>query len=179
MISVLILTLNNNAVSLNFDILCIRNYRNTQMFGNLRPNLCRVTVNSLTSGNNQIVINIAKRTGNRRRCCPCICAAKHAVSNEYTFVCAHSHSFTQNFFCLWKSHSKNCYFRTHFIFYFKCCLQAGFIVRIHNGKHRTSVQCTVRIKYNAALCIRHLFNTYYYLHKSTSYFNKLPEITMR
>ena len=179
MVTVLILTLNDYAVTFHFDILCIRDNRNIQVLGNLWTNLCSITIDSLTACDNQIVINVTKRTGNCCRSSPSISTTEYTVCYKDTIVSTHCHCLTKNFFCFWKSHGKNSNFCTCFFFNSQCCFQTGFIIRVHDGKHRTSIQCTVRVKYNAALSIRYLFNTYYYFHESTSYFNKLPEITIR
>ena len=59
MISVIELTLYDNIFAFDFDILCIRNNRDSQMLGNLRSNLCGIAIDSLTACNNQVIIQIA------------------------------------------------------------------------------------------------------------------------
>jgi hypothetical protein len=56
MISVLILTLNDYGISLNLDILSIRDYRKSKMLSDLWSYLCGITIDSLTSCDNQIII---------------------------------------------------------------------------------------------------------------------------
>ena len=49
MISVLILALNDYRISLNLDILSIRDYRKSKMLSDLWSNLCCITIDSLTT----------------------------------------------------------------------------------------------------------------------------------
>ena len=134
------------------------------MFRNLWSYLCGITVDCLTSCNDQIIINVSKCTGNGCRSSPCICSSQNSVSNKNTIVSSHSHSFAKNFFCFWKSHGKNGNFCTILLFDAKCCFQTSFVIRVHNCKHCTTVKCTIRIKFYSTFCIRYLFNTYYYFH---------------
>ena len=60
MISVFELTLYDHAVAFYFDILCIRDYRDVQMFGNLRSNLCCITIDCLTSCDDQVIIEFTE-----------------------------------------------------------------------------------------------------------------------
>ena len=112
MISVLILTFNNYAVAFNFDILRVRNNRNVKMLGNLRANLRCIAVDRLTAGNDEIILQISDRACKRSGGCPCIGAAQNPVCHKNALVRAHSHSLTQNLFCLGKPHRYNRYLRT-------------------------------------------------------------------
>ena len=51
MISIVILTLNDNAVAFNLDILCVGDQRKVKMLSDLRTYLSGVTVDSLTTSN--------------------------------------------------------------------------------------------------------------------------------
>ena len=109
MISVLILALYNYAVALDLDVLRIRNDRNVKMLGDLRANLCSITIDCLTAGNDQIILQISDRA---RKCgggCPCVSAAEHSVGHEHALVRAHSHRLAQNLFRLGKAHRYNRY----------------------------------------------------------------------
>ena len=65
MISVVKLTLNDHAVTLDLDLLRIGNNRDSQMLGNLRSNLSGISVNRLTARDDQVIFQIAD--------CPCQC----------------------------------------------------------------------------------------------------------
>ena len=164
MISVIVLTLYNDRVAVNFNILCIRDNRNVQMLRNLRANLRCIPVNRLAACNNQVIVNISEGARDCRRCRPCICSAKYAVCHKNSLVRAHCHSLAKNLFCFRKSHRKNGNLGAILLFDSKCCFQTSFIIRVHNCKHCTSVKRTIRIELNSALCIRYLFYTNYYFH---------------
>ena len=137
------------------------------MLRDLWSNLCGITIDSLTACDDQIIINISQSAGNCCRSCPCISTTEYTVCYKNTLVSTHSKCFTKNFLSLWKTHCKNGYFHivfAHIVFNSECCFQTSFIVRVHDGKHSTSVQSTVRIKLNSALCIWNLLNTNYYFH---------------
>ncbi len=59
MIAIIILTFNDHTVTLNLNCLCIRDYRDIKVLRDLGPILCCITINSLTTCNDQIVINVS------------------------------------------------------------------------------------------------------------------------
>jgi len=164
MISIIVLTLNNNAVTFYLNILCIGNYWNIQMLRNLWSYLSGITINSLTTCDDQIIINVSKSTCDRCRSSPSISTTKYTICYQNTVICAHSHCFTKNFLSLWKTHGQYSNLCSCFIFNSKCCFQTCFIIRVHDGKHCTSVQCTIWIKLYSAFGIWNLLYTYYNFH---------------
>ena len=134
------------------------------MLGDLRSYLSGITVDRLTSCNDQVIVDIAKSTCDRCGGCPCIRTTKHTVCHKDSLVSAHCHCFTKNFFCFGKSHGKNGNLCTVLLFDAKCCFQTSLIIRVHNCKHCTSVKCTIRIEFYSACCVRYLFYTNYYFH---------------
>ena len=75
MVSVLVLTLNNYIVTIDLDILRVGNYRKSQVFCDLRSYLCGITIDCLTAGDDQIVIQIAECTCDCGGGSPCISSA--------------------------------------------------------------------------------------------------------
>ena len=94
MISVIILSLNDNLVAFNLKILCIGDDRKLEMLSNLRSNLCGITIDCLTSGNDKIIFKISDSTCDGGGGCPCISTAEDSVSYENCFVSAHCKSFS-------------------------------------------------------------------------------------
>ena len=62
MISVIILSLNDNLVSFNLEILCIGDDRKLEVLSDLGTNLCGIAVDCLTSGDDKIILKISDRT---------------------------------------------------------------------------------------------------------------------
>ena len=129
------------------------------MLGNLRANLCGIAVDSLAASDDQIIFQVTDRSGQCLGGSPGIRTAEYSVSYENTIICAHSHSLAQNFFCLGKTHCDYGNFSAVFVLQSQCGLQTCLIIRVHDCKHSTSVQRTIGIEFNAALCIRYLLNT--------------------
>ena len=75
MVSVLVLTLNNDIFSIDLDVLCVGNNRKSQMLCDLRSYLSGITIDRLTSGDDQIVIQIAECACDCGGGSPCISSA--------------------------------------------------------------------------------------------------------
>ena len=78
-----------------------------KVLGDLRANLCGITIDSLTAGDDQIVIQISECSCDGLGGSPGICAAENTVSNQNTLVCAHCEGFAKNCICLRKAHGQN------------------------------------------------------------------------
>ena len=82
MVTVIILTLNDYAVSIYLDLLCIRDNWKSKMLSDLRTNLCSITIDSLTSCDDQIILQVAECSCKGLGGCPGISTAEYAV-NKY------------------------------------------------------------------------------------------------
>ena len=129
------------------------------MLGNLRSNLCGIAIDSLTACNNQVIIQIADSACDCLGGSPCISATQNSVGYQDSVVSAHSHSFTENLFCLGKTHGDNGNLCAVLIFQSQCSFQTCLVIGIHDRKHCSSVKRTIGFEFNAALCIRYLLNT--------------------
>ena len=150
------------------------------MLCDLRSNLRCISIDSLTSCDDQVIVDIPESSGDSCRSSPGISTAEYTVSNEDTVISSHSHSFKKNVLCLWKTHGKYCNSSTRMCFlYTKCSLKTSLVIRVHDRKHCCTVKSSVRVKNYAALGIRNLFNTYYNFHVLFApYLSKFPEITI-
>ena len=160
MVTVIILTLNDYAVSIYLDLLCIRDNWKSKMLSDLRTNLSCITIDSLTACDDQIIVKLSDRTSDCCRCCPGISTTKYTVCYKNTLVSAHSDCFLKNICSLWKSHCKNCNLSAILILQSKSCLKTSLIIWVHNCEHCSSIQCTIWVELYATLCIRYLLNTY-------------------
>ena len=129
------------------------------MLGNLRTNLSGIAVDCLTSGDDQIIVQVADRACDGLGGSPGICAAQHSVGHQDAVVSAHSQSLTQNLFCLGKSHGDNGNLCAVLILQSQSRFQSCLVVRIHDRQHGSPVQRSVGFEFHAALCIRDLLNT--------------------
>ena len=59
MVTILILSLNDNRITLNLDILCIRDDRKSKMLSDLRTNLSSITIDSLTTCDDKIIVELS------------------------------------------------------------------------------------------------------------------------
>ena len=59
MISVIILTFYDHRIAVDLDLLRIADYRDPKMLGDLRSNLCGISIDRLTAGDDQIVIQVS------------------------------------------------------------------------------------------------------------------------
>ena len=167
MISVIILTLNNDVLlfPVHFtDLLCIADYRNMKVLGKLRTNLCGITIDSLTAGDDQVIIKASYSACQSLGGSPGICTAEYTVGNQNAIVCAHSKSFTKNFISLRKTHGNNGNFCAVLILQAKSCLKSCLVIRVHDSEHCASVKSAVRVEFNSAFGIRNLFNANYNFH---------------
>ena len=134
------------------------------MLSDLRSNLCGIAVDCLTSCDDEIVVNVSQCSCDSCGGSPCICAAEYSVGYKDALVCAHSDCLTEYVCCLGKSHGQNGNFCAKLILQSQCCFQSCLVIRVHDSKHCASVKSSVRIEFNAALCIGHLLNTNNNLH---------------
>ena len=104
MISVIILSLYDNAVSLYLQLLGIGNYRDSKVLGKLRAYLCGISVDCLTACDDQIVVQVSDSSCQCLGSCPCICSAQYSVCYKDRIVCAHCQCLTKYILCLRKSH---------------------------------------------------------------------------
>ena len=56
MVSVLVLTLYDHAVALDLDVLGVADNRKAKVLGDLRTNLCGISIDRLTASDDQIVL---------------------------------------------------------------------------------------------------------------------------
>ena len=164
MISVIILSLNDHLVSLNLNVLCIRDYGKSQMLSDLRTNLCGITIDCLTTGNDQIIVKVSQCTCNGSGSSPGISTAQYSVGNQNCFVSTHSQRLTKSICCLGKTHGQYGNFCAELVLQLQCSFQTSLIIGIHDSKHCASVKSSVRIEFNTALGIGHLLNTNNNLH---------------
>ena len=187
MISVIILSLNNNLVSLYFQILCIGDHRDSEMLSDLGTNLSGISVDCLTSGDDEVILKISDSACDGGGGCPCISTAENSVSYKDCLVSAHCKCFSECICCLGKSHGKDCNLSAVLILKTKSCLKASLVIGIHDSEHCCSVQGTVGIELNSALCIRNLLYTNYNFHGLyflslylvAGYLRRLAEMTIR
>ena len=136
------------------------------MFRNLRTDLCGITIDSLTAGDDQIIFHILERTCNRAGSRPGIGTAKYTVRDQQCIIRTHCQRFPQNGICLRKTHGEYCdlnVFRIR-ILDAKCRFKACLVIRIHDRKHCLTIQCSVRFEFDAAGSIRNLLNANYNFH---------------
>ena len=86
MIAILILALNNNTVAFDLEILGIADVGQSQMLGDLRADLSRIAIDSLTAGDDEIVFQVLDCGGDRRGRGPRIGAAERAVGDKNRLV---------------------------------------------------------------------------------------------
>ena len=164
MITIVILSLNDEAVALNLDALCVRDADETEMLSYLRTNLSRIAIDSLTACDDQIVLEILNCCCNCRRCRPCISAAKRTAGEQNSFVSAHSESFAKSEVCLRRSHGYYCNMSAVLVFQTQSSFQTCLIVRVYDRRNAVSYQCfSYRIDLNF-VCIRNLLNANYNFH---------------
>ena len=94
MISVIILSLNDNLVSFNLEILCIGDDRKLEVLSDLGTNLCGISVDCLTSGDDEIILKISDSTCDGGGGCPGISTAEYTVCYENCLVSTHCKSFS-------------------------------------------------------------------------------------
>ena len=104
MIPVIILTLNDHTVSLYLKLLCIGDYRKAKVLGNLRADLCSITVDCLASCDDQIIFQIADCTCKGLGCSPGISTAENSVCHKDALISSHSDGLTKYLLCLRQTH---------------------------------------------------------------------------
>ena len=79
MVTILILALNNNGITINLNLLSIADDGKTKVLGNLRTNLGGIAIDGLTTGEDDIIVQIAKGSCQGGRSRPGISAAQTAI----------------------------------------------------------------------------------------------------
>ena len=82
------------------------------MLRDLRAYLCGISVNRLTSGNDQVIIQIADSRRDRLRGCPGICPSQYTVCNQNSLIRAHCQRFPKDCVCFRQTHGNNRNLRT-------------------------------------------------------------------
>ena len=164
MISVIIHSLNDDILAVDLNALRIGDDREIEVLGDLRTDLRGITVDGLTAGDDQIVVQIPDRARDRGGRRPGVGAAEHSVGDQDGMVSAHGQSLAKDVIRLRQTHGQNGDFRAVLILQLQGSLQTGLIIRVHDGEHRASVQGAVLVKSHAALGVRYLLNANDNLH---------------
>ena len=146
------------------QIFHIRYLRQVEVFCNLRSNLGCITINSLTSCDNQVIFHSSQSTGNGTRCSQSICTAQLTVSQQNGSVYTHCQSLSQDGFCLWQTHCYYCNMGIIFVFQLKGKLQSSLVVRVHNARYSLTDKGAglgINLHFGS---VRHLFYANYYFH---------------
>ena len=141
MITVVILTLYGNLLCsfVNLDIHSVGYYGQTKVLSDLGTNLSGITVDSLTTGDDQVVLKIADSACDGGGSSPGISTAQSSVGNQDCLVSAHCYSFLQHICCLGKTHGKYGNLCTVLILKTKSSLKTCLVIRVHYSEHCCSV----------------------------------------
>ena len=137
-----------------------------QLFSNLGTNLSCVTVDSLTTCDDQIIADVLQRCCNDAGCSISIGTTEFSCGYQVSIITTHSQCFSQCNVCLRGTHGNNCYCAAQLFFQLQSCFDTCFVIVVDNRRNTITDQCAcLRIDFNF-YCIGYLFNTYNDFHYS-------------
>ena len=183
MVTVIILTLNDYAVSIYLDLLCIRDNWKSKVLSDLRTNLSCITIDSLTAAEDDVVVietDGVERGGKDLGGGVSIGTAELTGGNEIAIISAHGHQLAQHAFCRRGTHGDDDDFAAGLIFQLQGSLNGVQVVGVGDGCHGGTVQRTVRLDGHLTGGIRNLLytNNCFHCKSCLPYFSRAPEMTI-
>ena len=143
----------------------ISNLCQTELFSNLRTHLSCVTVNSLASADDDVILAyLLDGSGKGVRSGKGICTSKSTVSQQITIVGTAEQSFTNNFGCASRSHCQDGYGRARVcIFQSEGLLKSVQVFGVEDGGECRTVNGSVGFHgiFPNITCVGNLFSQYY------------------
>ncbi len=172
------------------DLIDISDLRDVQTLSGLRSDLCGVTVDRLTSGDDQVIADLLQRTGQRRAGCASVGTAELAVRDQHALIHAARIQLLEHFRCLRGTHGNDGDRRTHLLLQLQSGFYTGQIVRVDDAGNAGTDQRTSDFVYTDLCGIRYLFYkndnfhdlrilSLFYLSDVSDYFSIAPLMTMR
>ena len=142
-----------------YNFFYIGNLSQVQLLSNLGTNLSCVTVDSLTTCDDQIIADVLQRCCNDAGCSISIGTTEFSCGYQVSIITTHSQCFSQCNVCLRGAHGNNCYCAAQLFFDSQCSFDTCLVVMVDDRRYTVTNQCAcfgVNLYFN---CIGNLFDT--------------------